>query len=220
MTIKKTSKALVKKEPTKSDKEHIKGLATDSAFLAACAAHSYTEKMFTGLGVTDMHLNIHDEIKRVNNDDLSGLVGMLVGQAHTLQLMFTHLARRANGFEQLKQYQAFMGMALKTQAQSRATIQAIADLKFPRQVIVTKQANISQGHQQVNNGDAPPQTTPAMPATHAGNFQSEQNELLENVSHETQEKQRLDTRTPIKTGTNDSQLATVATLNRGENRGR
>ena len=215
MTVKKTSKSIEPPKPV--NREMMKELTSDSAILAACAAHPYTEKMLSGLEMVDMGDNIRTEINRVNKDDLTGLVGMLVGQAHALQLMFTHLARRANGFEQLKQYQAFMGMALKTQAQSRATIQAIADLKFPRQVIVTKQANISQGHQQVNNGDAPLQTMPAMPATHAGNFQSEQNELLENVSHETQEKQRLDTRTPIKTGANDSQLATVATLNGRKN---
>ena len=161
MTAKKTSKVV--KKPTENS-SGIETITTDSAFLAACTGHAYTEKMFKGLDMSEMSRTIKADVDKVNKDDLSGLVGMLVSQAHTLQLMFTHLARRANGFEQLKQYQAFMNMALKTQAQSRATIQAVADLKFPRQVIVTKQANISQGHQQVNNGNAP---TQSMPVTHA-----------------------------------------------------
>lgn len=209
MTAKKTSKVV--KKPTENS-SGIETITTDSAFLAACTGHAYTEKMFKGLDMSEMSRTIKADVDKVNKDDLSGLVGMLVSQAHTLQLMFTHLARRANGFEQLKQYQAFMNMALKTQAQSRATIQAVADLKFPRQVIVTKQANISQGHQQVNNGNAP---TQSMPVTHAGNFQSEQNELLESTSYE--EEKRLDTRTAIEAVANDSKLETVATLNRRKN---
>ena len=209
MTAKKPSKVV--KKPTENS-SGIETITTDSAFLAACTGHAYTEKMFKGLDMSEMSRTIKADVDKVNKDDLSGLVGMLVSQAHTLQLMFTHLARRANGFEQLKQYQAFMNMALKTQAQSRATIQAVADLKFPRQVIVTKQANISQGHQQVNNGNAP---TQSMPVTHAGNFQSEQNELLESTSYE--EEKRLDTRTAIEAVANDSKLETVATLNRRKN---
>ena len=209
MRAKKTSKVV--KKPTENS-SGIETITTDSAFLAACTGHAYTEKMFKGLDMSEMSRTIKADVDKVNKDDLSGLVGMLVSQAHTLQLMFTHLARRANGFEQLKQYQAFMNMALKTQAQSRATIQAVADLKFPRQVIVTKQANISQGHQQVNNGNAP---TQSMPVTHAGNFQSEQNELLESTSYE--EEKRLDTRTAIEAVANDSKLETVATLNRRKN---
>ena len=209
MTVKKLSKTITKPSEKTSG---IETVTTDSAFLAACAGHSYTKNMFQSLDVNEMSEMIKADVDKVNKDDLSGLVGMLVSQAHTLQLMFTHLARRANGFEQLSQYQAFMGMALKTQAQSRATIQAVADLKFPRQVIVTKQANISQGHQQVNNGNAPSQS---MPVTHAGSFKSEQNELLENVSNE--EEKRLDIRTPIEAITDDSKLATMATLNGRKN---
>lgn len=57
---------------------------------------------------------------------------------------------------QEQQYQrnleAFLGLALKAQAQSRATILTLVDLKYPRQVAFVKQANIANGAQQMNNG--------------------------------------------------------------------
>ena len=47
--------------------------------------------------------------------------------------------------------------ALKAQAQCRATLEALAEIKNPRPVAFVKQANISGGHQQVNNGMQPAQ---------------------------------------------------------------
>jgi PDZ domain-containing secreted protein len=44
-----------------------------------------------------------------------------------------------------------MNMALKAQSQSRATIQALTELKYPKQATFVKQANIAGGNQQVNN---------------------------------------------------------------------
>jgi hypothetical protein len=44
-------------------------------------------------------------------------------------------------------------MALKAQAQSRATISALVDLKYPRTTVIAKQANVANGPQQVNVGD-------------------------------------------------------------------
>ena len=46
---------------------------------------------------------------------------------------------------------------LKAQAQCRATLEALAEIKNPHPVAFVKQANISSGHQQVNNGMQPPQ---------------------------------------------------------------
>ena len=44
-----------------------------------------------------------------------------------------------------------MRLALKAQNQCRATLQALVQLKQPSQTTFVKQANIAQGHQQVNN---------------------------------------------------------------------
>ncbi len=108
--------------------------------------------------------------------DLSHLEAMLISQATALQAIFTSFAKRAAHQQYQQHLEAYMGMALKAQAQSRATISALVDLKYPRQATFVKQANIANGPQQVNN------------ATHAGEIQPTQNKLLEDASHE-----RLDT---------------------------
>lgn len=90
-------------------------------------------------------------IQQVSKDDLSGLEAMLVGQATALQTIFTSLARRAAVQHGLAQYQTYMGLALKAQAQCRATITALADLKRPKQSAFIGQANLTTGPQQVNN---------------------------------------------------------------------
>ena len=82
---------------------------------------------------------------------------MLFGQAMTLETIFTSLARRANSLEYLNHFQTYLGMALKAQAQCRATLEALAEIKNPRPVAFVKQANITNGPQQVNNGMQPAQ---------------------------------------------------------------
>lgn len=106
--------------------------------------------------------------------DLSNLEAMLVGQATALQSIFTSLAQRAARSQQQTHLESFMGLALKAQAQSRATISALVDLKYPRQATFVRQANIAHGPQQVNNGGI----------THAREIESQPNELLEDASYE------------------------------------
>jgi hypothetical protein len=76
---------------------------------------------------------------------------MLLSQAVALEMMFTSLAQTAKAQEQLLQYETHMRFALKAQHQSRAALRALIQLKQPSQTTFVKQANITQGHQQVNN---------------------------------------------------------------------
>lgn len=100
--------------------------------------------------------DIADELKSTFKDvkagNLSGMEQMLVAQATALQTMFTSLALRAQAQTQMPHLEKFMGLALKAQAQSRATIQALVELKYPRQVAFVKQLNTTTGAQQINNG--------------------------------------------------------------------
>jgi hypothetical protein len=73
-----------------------------------------------------------------------------------------------------------MRLALRAQTQSRCTLEAISNIKNPRTVIA-KQANISHGHQQINNGLAPQaQESKESPFKQSG----EDNELLTDKSNE------------------------------------
>jgi hypothetical protein len=94
---------------------------------------------------------------------------MLIWQAYALQSIFMNLSLRAKNQEDMKNLETFLKLALKAQSQCRATLETIAAIKNPP-VIFAKQANISSGHQQVNNG---------IPPTHAENNNFPPNELLE-----------------------------------------
>ncbi|MDR3455409.1 MAG: hypothetical protein P4L96_21820 [Rhodoferax sp.] len=149
---------------------------------------------------------LQNSMRQVKEGDLSGMEAMLVGQATALQTMFAGLALRASGQQHLPKYQAFMGLALKAQAQSRATIQALVDLKYPRQATFVRQANIAHGPQQVNNGPAP---TGAL--SHGKNPATMQNKLLEQDHEQTH---RLDTGAAGAPGRADPAMATVGQVYR------
>ena len=110
------------------------------------------------------------QTKKVQDGDMRPIEGMLYQQAKTLETIFTSLARRAANNDGLKQFQVNLTLALKAQAQCRATLEALAEIKNPRPVAFVKQANISNGPQQVNNGAV---------ASRTATIESEPNKLLE-----------------------------------------
>ena len=150
----------------------------------------------------------------VKDGDLSTLEAMLLSQATALQTMFASLARRAATQEHLRQYETFMGLALKAQAQSRATITALVDLKYPRQATFVKQANISHGPQQVNNSAAAG-VNPAHSA-HGKETEPEQNKLLE--ADHGQPRQRMDTRAAQAAERSYQAVETVEAVHRAKKR--
>ena len=177
----------------------------------------------SSFGEIDVHL-LHEELKNsigaIHSGELKHLESMLVGQAKALQTMFVNLAMKANRQEYVKNFNTFMNLALKSQSQSRATMQALVELKYPRQVVVTQQANFSAGHQQVNNG-ATQEGFQSSTHTREEKNQSEPNKLMES-SHENNQTienqpQRLDNRTTQTAVTSNPPLETVATVNRRKN---
>jgi hypothetical protein len=137
------------------DKNQEKTLAAkivnSPAILSAVITESYATPITQELDINYLLDELNNSINTINKGDLRELEAMLLGQAKALQTIFMSLARRANAQEYLKQYTTYMNLALKSQSQSRATIQALTELKYPKQVIVTQQANITHGNQQVNN---------------------------------------------------------------------
>ena len=158
---------------------------------------------------------LRDTFKEVKNGDLHTMEGMLISQATALQTIFTHLAKRAVSQEQMKHFVAFLGLALKAQAQSRATISALVDLKYPRQATFVKQANIAHGPQQVNNGTAGQlQGEKVQALTHGENPALKQNKLLE-VDHG-QPSGRMDTRAAQTSERSNQAVETVEGVNRAK----
>ena len=108
---------------------------------------------------------------KVKAGNMGAVESLLFGQAMALQTMFTSLARRSalNAGQHIDASETYMKLALKAQSQCRATLETLAIVKNPQPYI--KQANITNGPQQVNNG------VPV--ASHAEKNESLQNELLE-----------------------------------------
>jgi hypothetical protein len=136
-------------------------------------------------------------IGEVKGGNLADVEAMLYSQAYALNAMFATLMTRANRQEYMPPTQALMNLAFKAQNQSRATLQALIDLKQPRQPTFVKQANIAQGHQQVNNL--------------AEKIQNPQNKLLEGETYD------LDSRPQGKAETNDSVMEAVGKVHGGKN---
>ena len=143
--------------PNESRAETLSKLSADGMLPLAFAADMFA-RGFSGqdLDLTAMHARMMGTAKDAAAGDLETLERMLAGQAQTLNIMFTELARRAalNMGTHLDVTETYLRLALKAQAQSRATVEALAEIKAPRAVSFVKaaQANISNGPQQVNNG--------------------------------------------------------------------
>lgn len=152
---------------------HSESMAT---IMAASAMPVVVMRQYSGddrLEASDLLAEVRRQAAKVNRGDLRQLETMLLGQALALETMFTDLAHRARLQEGFKAMEAMTRLALKAQAQSRATVEAIGNLRNPVQLI--RQANFAQGHQQViNEAVVPPPRT-----QRARKNRSAPNELLE-----------------------------------------
>ncbi|MDO8440969.1 MAG: hypothetical protein Q7S97_07170 [Polaromonas sp.] len=190
-----TTTAAATKKPSALTPDDKARLALMPSLNSAAVIQAYQGNvMGKDVDVNLMVDHLRTTFTEVKGGDLHTMEAMLISQATALQTIFTSLARRAHEQEYQKNLEAFLGLALKAQAQSRATISALVDLKYPRQATFVKQANIANGPQQVNNGAAaggnPEQYAQAH--THAEKSAPEQNKLLE--EDHGQPGQRMDTR--------------------------
>ena len=117
---------------------------------AAVVITEYT-KTFGTLDTVALIDSLAAETEDLWAGDRKRAEAMLFAQAHALQAIFMSLAVRAARQRQPKLWEAELRMALKAQNQSRMTLETLATIKNPP-VVIARQANISHGHQQVNNG--------------------------------------------------------------------
>ncbi len=131
----------------------------------------------------------------------------LASQAHTLDAIFNRMARLAavNMTPYPETGDVFLKLALRAQSQCRATLEALHNIKQPRQVAYVKQANIAAGDQHINNGEVVTAEKNVNPP----------NELLE---HEDAE--RLDFGAAATPGRADKDMETVVAFHGTEERGR
>jgi hypothetical protein len=145
----------------------------------------------------------------VIDGDLTRGEAMLTAQAHSLDILFNTLARRASKAEYMESLDRYLKLALRAQSQCRATWEALATIKNPPMVGYVKQANIAHGHQQVNNAPYS-----ASEAPRARGNESSQDKQLEEKHGE-----RLDTRATGAAGRADPAMATLGEVDRPEDAG-
>ena len=122
------------------------------SFLAAKVIDSDKKQLskdFIDLQYTQSMLE--KSIGEISKGNLLELESMLFSQAYALNTMFATLMTRANRQEYLPPTQTLMTLAFKAQNQCRTTLETLINLKTPSHTAFIKQANISHGHQQVNN---------------------------------------------------------------------
>lgn len=161
-------------EKGKTKEQQFAEIALSPPTLNTLTACTFTQGL---MGETSIYESVGvmlDKMDKVKAGDFSDLEATLAAQAVSLNAIFNEMARRCslNMGEHLHATESYMRLALKAQAQCARTIEVLATMKNPP-VIFAKQANIAQGHQQVNNGSGAP-----LPA-HTGKTINQPNELLE-----------------------------------------
>lgn len=150
------------------------------------------------LDLPELISHLRAQATEVSRGDLSRVEASLMNQAAALEALFARLTERAMGANHLPMFESFMRMALRAQAQGRATLETLAAIKNPP-VVYARQANIAAGPQQVNNG----------PVTRTREIETQQTQL----SGDTDEL-LPDTRTPGFKSRADTALETVGEIDR------
>ncbi|QIF09192.1 hypothetical protein G5A69_09840 [Ralstonia mannitolilytica] len=174
----------------------------------AQTARTFAHGTVGELGLQEVTNVMREKVGKVQAGDLSGVEETLIAQAAALDAIFGELARRAamNMGERLQATEVYLRLAFKAQAQCRATLQTLAEVKNPRPVAFVKQANIANGPQQINNGMAapPPRAREEMAIT--------ANEVLTD-ERETQHAATLDTGATTGAGRENQTLEAVGVVN-------
>jgi hypothetical protein len=180
--------------------------------LGSLLPNAKTSAEFASFVVGDLDLTacltvMREKTCRAQAGELAEAEGMLMAQAVTLNVIFNELARRGavNMGQYLGATDTYLRLAFRAQAQCRATLETLVEVKNPSSTAFVRQANVAiGGPQQVNNG-----IPPALGAglARAGEPDNNTNRLLGAVDGA-----RLDAATPGTPGTIDSSMETVGVL--------
>lgn len=190
------AKAKAKRADPKEKAELMAWNAT-SAAVSATRILAVTNKLEDSLSHQALFDKLNESGRKVVDGDMTKAERMLIAQAESLQGIYSRLVEFAMGADLLPKFDTYMKLALRSQNQSRMTLETLSAIKNPPTMFV-KQANVVQnGNQQVNNQTGP---------THGGN-KKEPNELLEQTHGN-----RLELGTQTETVGNDSALETVGAV--------
>lgn len=171
---------------------------------AAAIVHAFSSETFGETNPLVVAAELKRECEDMQISDLKRVDAILLSQAHSLDVLFASLARRASQQGDLRRFDTYLKLALRAQNQCRVTLEALAAIKKPPMVFA-KQANIAHGHQQVNNGEMPVRRR-------VGDVENRPNELLESGHGE-----RMDARATGTASGSDSAMETLGVIERPKN---
>ncbi|MDE2130760.1 MAG: hypothetical protein KGJ74_13995 [Betaproteobacteria bacterium] len=177
-------------------------------YQTAHVAEAFARRTFAETPLGDVARAIKQAGDAVSSGDLSGLEHILTGQIVALNGVFVDCAMRAQGNmgQYLNAAESYMRLALKAQAQCARTAEVLGNLRAGP-TIFAKQANVTTGPQQVNNGNFES-------STHAQEAPKPANELLEDATHEQQ--QRMVPGAQAAPARGNPAMEAVGTVNRAE----
>ncbi|MBS0433117.1 MAG: hypothetical protein JSS21_12045 [Proteobacteria bacterium] len=196
----------VQAEPGQSHEAVMAKLAVTPTMTAATVCKAFSQT-FGEVDLGETSVALLDQTKRVHDGNLRELESTLTAQAAALNCIFTELARRAaiNAGEYMNAAELYLKLALRAQNQCRMTLETLATIKNPPPVAFVRQANIAHGPQQVNNGE------PHVPPARAEQTANGPTGLLESPHAKPQ---WMDAAAPGTAGGADTELATVAAIDR------
>lgn len=214
-TPKKAAVLPIKLEEGKSEQELLAKCATEGV-----AGNAFVTMMYsTGAGLSEgdelgpLCEQLQSSIARTKTGSIAQAEELLTAQATSLNAIFVECARRAavNMGHNTDTTDKYLRLALKAQSQCRTTLESLAEIKNPRAVAFVKQANIANGHQQVNNG------VPASEPLPAGTREETAIAPIELLEDQSGNVTRLDARAPGKAGRSDPTLDALGAVHRPAN---
>lgn len=132
-------------------KTHAHIMASIGLSPLSTAAHTaclFSHGTFGDIDKTEAVGVLVEQVAQVLKGDMRGVESMLVAQALALNTVFTEMMRRAAIAKEshANLLDIYMRMALKAQAQCRATLETLAEVKNPRVTNFVQQQN--NAHQQ------------------------------------------------------------------------
>ena len=192
---------------------------TNPQVQATVAMQPWTKHIYGDVDLNELIDKLKAQTDALKRGDLGDVEAMLFNQAITLQAMFTALSRRAaiNVGEHANTVDLYLKLAFRAQSQCRSTLEALAEIKQPRSATFVRQANIANGPQQVNNGNAA-HAPDHVRAPARDSFENQPNELI--TDERATYGNPMDTRSTAEASASDSSVEALEARLRAANDGR
>lgn len=204
----------IEMDPKKSEAQQFAELGMEGLAPNASIANAWLGDMGMDAkgALTECVDALRETVGKVRGGDLGYAETLLVGQAAALNSLFVNMVGSAGLTRGInpQAFERYMRLALKAQSQCRCTLETLAEIKNPRQVAFVRQANIANGHQQINNGET------IYPDPAGGETAFPQNKLLEAATYGN----GLDTRAAGQAIRSNPPLEAVGTVHRPAKRRR